>query len=107
MIRRPARRSAPSTTSWSPSPAEAGEVSKTSPVHGGGGPEGWRGRWAGSAVAMFLAPTAAFAHPGDHTAMTVAQVAHHIVTSPDHLLEVVFAILMIAGEVYRRRRAAR
>jgi hydrogenase/urease accessory protein HupE len=58
---------------------------------------------------LVLAPTAALAHPGDHTAMTVAQVAHHIATSPDHMLEVVFAILMGVGEWWRlrRRRAAR
>jgi hydrogenase/urease accessory protein HupE len=60
-------------------------------------------------AAVLLAPTAALAHPGDHTAMTVAQVAHHIATSPDHMLEVVFAILMGVGEGWRirRRRAAR
>ena len=60
-------------------------------------------------AAVLLAPTAALAHPGDHTAMTVAQVAHHIATSPDHMLEVVFAILMGVGEWWRirRRRAAR
>ena len=60
-------------------------------------------------AAVLLAPAVAFAHPGDHTTLTVAQVAHHIVTSPDHLLEVVFAILMILGEGWRihRRRAAR
>jgi len=60
-----------------------------------------------SGVGGWLIPAAAFAHPGDHTAMTVAQVAHHIATSPDHLLEIAFAVLMIAGEAYRRRRAAR
>jgi hydrogenase/urease accessory protein HupE len=59
-------------------------------------------------IALSLTPAAAAAHPGDHTTMTLAQLAHHIVTSPDHLLEVVFLIMMIAGEGWRiRRRAAR
>jgi hypothetical protein len=54
-----------------------------------------------------LAPAAALAHPGDHETMTVSQVAHHIATSPDHLLEVVFLVLMVVGAGLRlhRRRA--
>ena len=56
----------------------------------------------------FLTPTLALAHPGDHLSMTVGQVAHHIATSPDHLLEVGFAALMTLGEALRvRRRRAR
>ena len=54
-----------------------------------------------------LAPTAALAHPGDHTAMSLAQVAHHIATSPDHLAEVIMAGLMVIGLVIRQRRHAR
>jgi hypothetical protein len=62
-----------------------------------------------SGLVGFLAPTLALAHPGDHVSMTATQVVHHIATSPDHLLEVVFAVLMICGEGWRirRRRAAR
>ena len=55
-----------------------------------------------------LAPAIASAHPGDHATMSVAGVAHHIVTSPDHLAEVVMGALMVVGLVIRqRRRAAR
>jgi len=57
-------------------------------------------------AAILLAPAAAFAHPGDHTTMSVAAVAHHIVTSPDHLAEVVMGALMVVGLVIRRRRRA-
>ena len=69
----------------------------------------WVPAFAGmSGMLGFLTPTLAMAHPGDHTAMTVAQVAHHIATSPDHLLEVGFAVLMVFGEGLRvRRRRAR
>ena len=55
-------------------------------------------------TAVALAPTAALAHAGDHTAMSPAQVAHHIATSPDHLLELAFLVLMIFGEGLRIRR---
>jgi hypothetical protein len=59
-------------------------------------------------AAVLLAPTVALAHPGDHEGMTAAQVAHHILTSPDHLLEVGFLVLMVFGEGLRfRRRNAR
>jgi ABC-type enterobactin transport system permease subunit len=55
-----------------------------------------------------LAPATAFAHPGDHMAMSAAQVAHHIVTSPDHLAELIMAGLMLVGlGIRQRRRAAR
>ena len=69
----------------------------------------WVPAFAGmSGMLGFFPPTLAMAHPGDHTAMTVAQVAHHIATSPDHLLEVGFAVLMVFGEGLRvRRRRAR
>jgi hypothetical protein len=61
-----------------------------------------------SGVVGWLIPTLAFAHPGDHVSMTATQVAHHIATSPDHLLEVGFAVLMVFGEGLRmRRRRAR
>ncbi|WP_372784491.1 hypothetical protein [Phenylobacterium sp.] len=55
-------------------------------------------------AAAVLAPGAALAHPGDHAGMSVAQIAHHIVTSPDHLLEVGFLVLMVFGEGLRIRR---
>ncbi len=58
-------------------------------------------------AAALLAPAAAFAHPGDHTAMTVGQVARHIITSPDHLAELVMAGLMVLGLGIRARRRAR
>ena len=59
-------------------------------------------------AAVLLAPAAAFAHPGDHTTMGFGQIAHHIVTSPDHLAELVMAGLMVVGLAIRaRRRAAR
>jgi hypothetical protein len=57
-------------------------------------------------AAVLLAPAAALAHPGDHTAMSAAQVAHHIVTSPDHLAELVMAVLMVVGLGIRARRRA-
>ena len=57
-------------------------------------------------AAVMLAPAAAFAHPGDHTTMTVGQIAHHIVTSPDHLAELVMAGLMVVGLGLRARRRA-
>ena len=59
-------------------------------------------------AAVVLTPAAAFAHPGDHTSMTVGQIAHHVVTSPDHLAELVMAGLVATGLGIRaRRRAAR
>ena len=59
-------------------------------------------------VLGLLAPTVAFAHPGDHTTMSMGQIAHHIATSPDHLAEVAMAGLMAIGLLIRhRRRAAR
>ena len=59
-------------------------------------------------AAVLLAPAAALAHPGDHTTMTIGQIAHHIVTSPDHLAELIMAGLMVVGLGIRaRRRAAR
>jgi hypothetical protein len=58
-------------------------------------------------AAVLAAPAVALAHPGDHETMTVSQVVHHIATSPDHLLEVVFLVLMLVGAGLRlhRRRA--
>jgi hypothetical protein len=56
---------------------------------------------------LLLAPTAALAHPGDHTAMSIAQVAHHIASSPDHVAELIMAGLMVVGLVIRQRRHAR
>ena len=105
---------APPPPFGSPSPEIGGGTESTQDltrIRGGGGPRSGGGGVAAltAFAAALLAPAAAAAHPGDHTAMTVAQVAHHIVTSPDHLLEVVFAVLMIAGEGWRirRRRAGR
>ena len=69
----------------------------------------WVPAFAGmSGIVSWLAPTVALAHPGDHGGMSLAQIAHHIVTSPDHLLEVGFLGLMVFGEGLRiRRRWAR
>jgi hydrogenase/urease accessory protein HupE len=59
-------------------------------------------------VLALLSPTLAFAHPGDHMAMSAGQIAHHVLTSPDHLLELIMLGLMAAGGWIRlRRRAAR
>jgi hypothetical protein len=56
---------------------------------------------------MFAA-TPALAHPADHTAMSLAQVAHHIAASPDHLAELVIAgLFAIGGAIRLRRRSAR
>ncbi|HET6972176.1 MAG TPA: hypothetical protein VFH92_13700 [Phenylobacterium sp.] len=49
-------------------------------------------------------PTLALAHEGDHAAMTAAQVAHHIATSPDHLAELAIAGLFVVGGAVRLRR---
>ena len=59
------------------------------------------------AIAAWLTPALAFAHEGDHAAMTAAQVAHHIATSPDHLAELVIAGLFVVGGGVRLRRRAR
>ena len=58
-------------------------------------------------AAVLLAPTVALAHPGDHETMTVAQVAHHIATSPDHLAELAMLGLFMIGAAVRVRRMAR
>jgi hydrogenase/urease accessory protein HupE len=59
-------------------------------------------------AAIALAPTAAFAHPGDHTSMNLGAVARHIVTSPDHLAALAVASLVtVALAICERRRAAR
>ena len=100
---------APSTASRPPSPADAGEVfgSKTSPIHGGGGPEGWRGRWAGVALAIAFAPTAALAHPGDHSHMAAVEAARHLLTEPDHLAVLLAGVVGLAAAAWvsRPRRA--
>ena len=68
----------------------------------------WVPAFAGmSGILGCLIPTTALAHPGDHLGMGVAQVVHHIVTSPDHLAEVVMAGLMVVGLLIRQRRRAR
>jgi hypothetical protein len=65
-------------------------------------------RICGMALLFVFAPAIAFAHPGDHAAMTAAEVAHHIATSPDHMLEIGFLVMMGVGQLVRiRRRAAR
>ena len=37
------------------------------------------------ALILTLAPTAAFAHPGDHGHMAAMAVVRHLLTEPDHL----------------------
>jgi hypothetical protein len=65
-------------------------------------------RTASWALAIALTPTLALAHEGDHSAMSVAQVARHVATSPDHLAELVIAGLFVLGGAIRlRRRSAR
>lgn len=58
------------------------------------------------AAALALAPAAALAHPGDHEHLDLGRIAHHIATSPDHLLELIMLGLMIAGGLWRVRRRA-
>ncbi|MBW8812755.1 MAG: hypothetical protein JF588_04960 [Caulobacterales bacterium] len=69
---------------------------------------GRSGRWGQAlTLAASLAPTLALAHPGDHAAMGLSQVAHHIATSPDHLAELVIAGLFALGGAVRLARRAR
>ena len=59
-------------------------------------------------AAALLTPVTAFAHPGDHSVMTAAQVVHHLVTSPDHLAQIAMAATIMGGLFVRaRRRSAR
>jgi hypothetical protein len=43
---------------------------------------------------LAAAPAAAFAHPGDHSGLSLAQAAHHMLTQPDHLSALVIAVAL-------------
>ena len=52
-----------------------------------------------------LVPHAALAHPGDHSAMTSADLAAHFWSSPFHALFVVLGVLLLAGFALGMRKA--
>lgn len=54
------------------------------------------------AIALF-APTAAFAHPGDHSGLSVQQVVAHITSEPDQVALIVAALAAGAYLIYRTR----
>ena len=57
--------------------------------------------------AALLAPATAFAHPGDHGAMSLAQAARHVTGSPDHLaMLVVLGLVAVGGVIRLSRRPA-
>ncbi|WP_337187983.1 hypothetical protein [Phenylobacterium sp.] len=96
-------RNAPSAAARSPSPA------------GGGGPApstlrptAWRAHLA-RGLALAAAPGLAFAHPGHHEELTLAQQAWHLVSEPDHLLAFAALVAVIAagGWTWARRRAGK
>ncbi len=58
------------------------------------------------AATLAATPSLALAHPGDHEHMGVGAIAHHIATSPDHLMEVIMLGLMVGGQAWRTRRRA-
>jgi hypothetical protein len=47
-------------------------------------------------IAAAAMPAAALAHPGDHSNMTLAQAAQHMLTQPDHLSMLAIAVA-VAG----------
>jgi type IV secretory pathway VirB2 component (pilin) len=50
-----------------------------------------------TAIAAAAFSTAAFAHAGDHSLMTVAEMANHLLSSLDHRLTIVTVVLAIAA----------
>ncbi|ODT89780.1 hypothetical protein [Phenylobacterium sp. SCN 70-31] len=86
---------APSTASRFPSPARGGGI-------------GWRADLV-RGLALAAAPGLAFAHPGHHEELTLAQQAWHLVSQPDHLLAfgALVAVIAAGGWTWARRRAGR
>jgi len=61
-------------------------------------------------LALILAaalPAAAFAHPGDHSAMSAEAGLRHLLSAPDHLFEIALLTTLIAGAGFGWRRIAR
>ncbi|THD62361.1 hypothetical protein [Phenylobacterium sp.] len=65
---------------------------------------------ARAVLAALLAtiPATALAHPGDHSNMTLAQAAQHMLTQPDHLSMIALAVALAgtawgAVKVWRAR----
>jgi hydrogenase/urease accessory protein HupE len=52
-----------------------------------------------------MAAVPAFAHPGEHEGMTLAQGLHHLVTEPDHLAMLGALVLVLAFAGWRFLRA--
>jgi hydrogenase/urease accessory protein HupE len=50
-----------------------------------------------------LVPSAALAHPGDHSHAGVAANLHHLLTEPDHLAMLAAAVLAVALLAYLRK----
>ena len=46
------------------------------------------------AVVLLALPTLALAHPGDHSGLTLAQAAQHMLTQPDHLVTLALAVVL-------------
>ena len=69
---------------------------------------GWRADLV-RGLALAAAPGLAFAHPGHHEELTLAQQAWHLVSQPDHLLAFAALVAVIAagGWTWARRRAGR
>ena len=64
------------------------------------------------AAASALLPVAAYAHPGDHHGMSAGDGLRHLLTQPDHLLELAaltVLIVLATGGGWRKlwRRSAR
>ena len=61
-----------------------------------------------AAFMICMAPLVALAHEGPHDRLGLAQSLRHLLTEPDHLLELaVLAALLFAGWRVYRSRAAR
>jgi hypothetical protein len=57
--------------------------------------------------AVCLVPVVALAHDGPHEGLDIAHALRHLLTQPDHLLEltVLLALLLAGWRVYRSRAA--
>ena len=54
-------------------------------------------------VALSLLPTAAFAHPGDHSAIKATEGLGHLLSEPDHLTMIALAALLVGLLIWLRR----
>ena len=104
----PCGHTAPSTTSWFPSPAAQGRNLSFLflPRFRGRGTRRVE-RALGTSAALFATP--ALAHDGHHEVLALSEQVRHLVSQPDHLLA--FAALtvlaVVGGWTWRRARSHR